>query len=383
MAVRQLPNGRWQVDLYGRGGDRVRRNFKTKREADAWRVGTETQISSGSFRADAFRMNVDELAEEFLRHCEDRYRRKERMTRATLNGYRRHIENQICNRNQNFPFRDGIGALKLGTLTNRAILEFRDRLRSHGTSVPNTRSILRTAHVMFEFGRMDDFIGTNPVHGVRVHGRRDEGSRKVAPPSKSVVQTALRAAPEHVKVPATVAAATGVRIGELRALRYRHFDFERRLLRIETRVDAWNEEDGHGTKSTAGVRTIPLSQDLLDIVTQWRMSSRFQGNDDLVFPNGRGSYSKYETMADQLAKLFIDLPELPRFRWHQLRHFAISSWIEAGLSPKTVQTFAGHASMQTTLDRYGHLFPSDSHWAAMDRIAHGWLPESDAEFDGH
>jgi integrase len=49
------------------------------------------------------------------------------------------------------------------------------------------------------------------------------------------------------------------------------------------------------------------------------------------------------------------------FNWHVLRHFAVSCWIEAGLSPKTVQTFAGHGSLQVTMDRYGHLFKSDDH----------------------
>ena len=52
-----------------------------------------------------------------------------------------------------------------------------------------------------------------------------------------------------------------------------------------------------------------------------------------------------------------------------LRHFAISTWIEAELAPKTVQTFAGHSSLQITMDRYGHLFPSEDHQRAMNEIA--------------
>jgi integrase len=57
------------------------------------------------------------------------------------------------------------------------------------------------------------------------------------------------------------------------------------------------------------------------------------------------------------------------FNWHALRHFAISCWIEADLKPKTVQTFAGHSSLQVTMDRYGHVFKSDDHKKAMDMIA--------------
>jgi integrase len=52
-----------------------------------------------------------------------------------------------------------------------------------------------------------------------------------------------------------------------------------------------------------------------------------------------------------------------------LRHVAVSCWIERGLSPKTVQTFAGHSSLQVTMDRYGHLFKSENHRQAMDAIA--------------
>jgi integrase len=42
---------------------------------------------------------------------------------------------------------------------------------------------------------------------------------------------------------------------------------------------------------------------------------------------------------------------------------------EAGLSPKTVHTFAGHSSLQVTMDRYGHLFQSEDHKRAMEAIA--------------
>jgi hypothetical protein len=47
-------------------------------------------------------------------------------------------------------------------------------------------------------------------------------------------------------------------------------------------------------------------------------------------------------------------PEAPkRFNWQALRHFAVSRWIDAGLSPKAVQTFAGHGSLQVMMDATG------------------------------
>jgi integrase len=79
---------------------------------------------------------------------------------------------------------------------------------------------------------------------------------------------------------------------------------------------------------------------------------------------------------DKLAELHktdpVTHPPAPkRFTWHSLRHFAVSCWIEAGLPPKTVQTFVGHATLQMTMDTYGHMFPSEDHSKAMDAIAKG------------
>ena len=43
--------------------------------------------------------------------------------------------------------------------------------------------------------------------------------------------------------------------------------------------------------------------------------------------------------------------------------------VQERLTPKTSKTFAGHGSLAVTMDRYGHLFPSDDHKRAMDAIA--------------
>jgi len=86
-----------------------------------------------------------------------------------------------------------------------------------------------------------------------------------------------------------------------------------------------------------------------------------------LLERGDGTKRKAPHRADGRA-----LPAPPRrFNWHALRHFAVSCWIEAGFAPKTVQTFAGHASLRVTMDRYGHLFPSADHKKAMDQIAKG------------
>jgi integrase len=149
---------------------------------------------------------------------------------------------------------------------------------------------------------------------------------------------------------------------------------------LEARVDAYGEEDV--TKTTAGMRVIPLAQPLVLMLKEWKLRTKRKKAGDLVFPNKRGWYTGHDNMVKRKFLPLFDLlaakhkedpalhPAPPvRFNWHALRHFAVSCWIEAGLSPKTVQTFAGHSSLQVTMDRYGHLFKSDDHKKAMDAIA--------------
>ncbi|MGZ6119196.1 MAG: tyrosine-type recombinase/integrase, partial [Gemmatimonadaceae bacterium] len=105
--------------------------------------------------------------------------------------------------------------------------------------------------------------------------------------------------------------------------------------------------------------------------------------DDLIFPNREGHHIGHDNLVkrqfmplfDALEAAYNDNPTTNParlcFNWHSLRHFAVSCWIEAGFTPKTVQTFAGHASLQVTMDRYGHLFPTEDHKKAMDQIARG------------
>lgn len=380
---------RWIVDLMDANGHRERRQFDSRKEAEAFRIATEGQMRAGTFRGDASKFTVKDASERFLEHCRGRHQRRERMTRQNLRVMEGHIGNYICRDPKRHEgklrpsrlkeFDGGIGGIKLSQLTARSVGDFRDRLRDAGVTVVTTRKILGTLQQLLRHAVDRDMIGVNVARGVKVIGRRDEGARKIMPPNKEAMRALLAVADEDFRVKLAFAGATGVRAGELRALRWKHIDFAAGEVKIETRVDAYGEEDV--TKTAAGMRTIPLAQPLLRMLKEWKMRSRRKKDDDLVFPNRRGWYASHDNMIKRkFLPLFALLseqhrqdptqhPEPPaRFNWHALRHFAVSCWIEAGLSPKTVQTFAGHSSLQVTMDRYGHLFKSDDHKKAMDAI---------------
>jgi integrase len=365
----------WIVDYIDSRGDRQRKHCLSKKAADAFRIQIEGQMQAGTYRSGADKVTVKEVCERFLEHCARRYERDERMTRKMLAVYKGHASNHILHPD------NGLGNRKLSQLTARSVGDFRDCLRAAGVTVPTTRKILATLHSALAYAVSQDWIATNAAHGTRVIGPRDEGSKKIVPPSKADMGAMLSGADEDFRIKLTFAASTGVRAGEQWAVRWRDVDLESGHVHIGRRVDAYREEGV--PKSAAGVRTVPLSSQLTAMLKAWKLKSKFKTPDDLIFPNDEGNHISHDNLIKRRFGPLFDRLEAAhqadptrfsaprRFNWHALRHFAVSSWIEAGFAPKTVQTFAGHASLQVTMDRYGHLFPSDDHKKAMDVIAKG------------
>jgi integrase len=354
----------WIVDYTDNRGRRHRKHFQTRKAADSYRINIEGQLQAGTYRAGADKVTVQDACESFLEHCTGRNQRDERMTRKMLAVYRGHISNYILHADH------GVATGRLSQFTPRSVGEFRNRIRGLGVTVPTTRKVLATLHSVLEHAISQDWIATNAAGGIKVIRPRGEGSKKIEPPSKENMRRVIEAAPEGLRLMLIFAATTGVRAGEQWAARWRDVDFVKHELRISRRVDAYGEESA--PKSIAGGRTVPLSDQLVAMLKTWRLKSQFSKMDDLIFPNRNGRYLGHDNLIKrQFLPLFDKLKGVNRFNWHGLRHFAVSCWIEAGLAAKTVQTFAGHASLQVTMDRYGHLFPSDDHRKAMDQISRG------------
>ena len=380
----------WIVDFIDDAGKRDRKQFNTKAEADRFRIKIEGALSTGAYRAGAGKVTVKEAADLFLRHCHSRMERKERMTRRNYAVYEGHVHNYICpdakrhadkkRRARLTPFDKGVGSTTLRELTSGKVERFCEDLKHAGIAIPTVRKILGTLKQVLRYAVIRDLVALNVARDVRVIGRRDQSSKKIIPPTKEAMKQLIAVADDDFRVKLIVASATGVRAGEFHALRWRHLDLKRGEVKIETRVDAHGEEDV--TKTAAGMREVPLGAEVVAALKAWKLRTKYKEPCHLVFPNGRGGFVNHSDMVKRNFYALFDALEAKhakdpdkhpappaRFNWHALRHFAISCWIEARLSPKTVQTFAGHSSLQVTMDRYGHLFKSDDHRKAMDTIA--------------
>jgi len=189
----------------------------------------------------------------------------------------------------------------------------------------------------------------------------------------------IDAASEDFQLILLFAASTGARAGEQWAARWGDVGFVRHELRISRRVDAYGEEGA--PKSIAGVRTIPLSARLVAMLKEWKLKSQFSKNDDLIFPNRKGRHLSHDNLIKRRFRpLFGKLPTIKQFNWHGLRHFAVSCWIEAGLAPKTVQTFADMLPCRSRWIATGTYFQATItavRWTRSPRdCSHDWAPLS-------
>jgi integrase len=147
---------------------------------------------------------------------------------------------------------------------------------------------------------------------------------------------------------------TGVRFGELAALRVGRLDFLRRRAAIVESVTLVNGMHTWGTPKGHERREVPIPAFLIgELATHVAGRS----HDDLVFPGVRGGGALrapvFRRAAFDRAAASIGMPGLHP---HELRHTAASLAIASGADVKVVQTMLGHASAAMTLDQYGHLF---------------------------
>ena len=152
-------------------------------------------------------------------------------------------------------------------------------------------------------------------------------------------------------------AFSGLRFGELAGLRARRIDVTRRELRVEANLIEVRGQLLEGRpKTAAGIRTVPLPQRVLD---ELRPILALLDRSAFVFTGLSGEPIRAGSFRSRFWNPATKRAGLDALRMHDLRHTAVSLWIAHGATPKQVQVWAGHRSVSTVFDRYGHLFPGN------------------------
>jgi integrase len=329
----RLPDGRQVQKKIGPAwGERGRPpvGWFTKRTAEAWlrdvldqarRSTLPGMVRTGATFADA--------AAEWLRFIEEDRARKP----STLLDYRSALKAHLL---------PAFGALELESITPEQIDAWRRGLT--GLSNRSKNKLLIQLHGIFRRAQMVWGLQANPLARVEKHPMRASGDIQVFSPEE-VWALVRAAASEQDGAIFLTAAFTGLRMGELLALRWRDVDFAGATVRVRGSYAA-----GHLTTPKSGkVRAVPVAPDVATALAQLGRRDNWLGDDDLVFAGDAGGYLDGSALRRRY-KEALGRAGLRPLRFHDLRH-TFGTRMIANADIRRVQEWMGHADIQTAMRR--------------------------------
>ena len=333
----RLPDGRQVQKKVGpawteRG--RPAAGYFTKRAAEEWlrrlldeaRRGTlPGMVRTGATFADA--------AAEWLRYLEhDRFRKA-----STLGAYRSLLGSQIL---------PTFGEQPLESITPSMIESWVGSM----ARTPATRTkALAMVHGIFKRARKVWGLPSNPAAEVEKPPLPKGGDIDVFSPEE-IWALVRSAGSEQDGVVYLTAAFTGLRRGELVALRWRDVDFAGSVIRVRA-----SYVDGVlSTPKSGKVRSVPMAPDVAEALAKLGQRGDSTSDDDLVFVGDFGSYVDARALTRRYGTA-LNRAGLRKLRFHDLRH-TFGTRMIAKADIRRVQEWMGHADIQTTM-KYLHYAP--------------------------
>jgi integrase len=304
------------------------------------------------------RVTFKAACEERLRYLRDDKQRK----RSTMADYSNVIDHDLLPYfGEDTPVEDidthDVDALKDHLLTRV----------SHRTA----QKILVILHGVMARAKRKGWITVNPCEDAeRVTVKRSDDFNVLS--VEQVHAVASEAASELLRAVFLTAAFTGLRMGELLALRWRHIDFASRILHVQ-RNFVEGEED---TPKSHRRRSVPVSDQTVVVLEALSRREHFTGPDDLVLCDEVGHHLDDNTVRDDFyAALeraglgYLRYVEPPNHAnpkgvmrddpivFHDLRHTFGTQCAARGIDLRKIQAWMGHADIQTTM-RYLHYVPA-------------------------
>lgn len=388
--MRERSPGHWQLramagyDEAGRPVQVSKTFVGGQRDAARALAVLVSAVEAGTF--DRSRATVGELLDKWIDHIESLGRRP-----STIANYRSKIDHAI---------RPTLGEIRITKLRPDDLDARYREWTAQGLAPATVRqyhSILSAAlHQAERWG----WIVDSPAR------------RATAPPARQIqmkvptpqqLSDLVRQAEPDDPVLATaiaVAALTGMRRGELCALRWSDVDLELGSVRVERAITVIEGETHIGPTKTHQARRVALDEVAVDVLRHRRaymeqlcaaaesplvddpyvLSFNANGarpvNPDTLTHRFAGLCRKMESETAKRAKVAVSrLPQSDRwpFRLHDLRHFSVTTLVAAGVDIRTVADRHGHAQATMTLNRYAHALPE------RDRTAAGILGKALAE----
>jgi integrase len=332
--IAKRPDGRWRARYRDGAGKEHSRHFKRKVDAQRWLDDVTTAVTTGMYvdpgRA---RITVGEWSRRWLETKVD-------LKPSTRTRYAGLLRVNVLPR---------WGDVQLADVTHEGVAAWVAELSASGLSAATVRQAHRVLSLAFSLAVRDGRMARNPADHVPLlrAARREKVFLTV-----DQVELLAEAAGEY-RLAILFLAYTGLRFGELSALRVRRLDLMRRRAEI---VEAVAEVGGRAVFSAPKshqVRSIPIPRFLVGELAQHVGGKQ---PDDFVFTSPRGGLLRLQNFRHTAFDRAARAAGLCGLTPHSLRHTAASLAIASGADVKVVQQMLGHATATMTLDLYGHLY---------------------------
>lgn len=212
-----------------------------------------------------------------------------------------------------------------------------------------------------------NLLEQNPARGIHLGDRTPKKERLYLTPAEVLRLSSSLSEPCRTLV--IVAVLTGMRIGEILALRWKNLDLLRGVIRIRESV---SEGRFGAPKTKSSKRDVPISEPLRQALEGQRSQCRQTGPDDLVFATRNQTPLNPKNLLRRVLRPACLKLELPLISWHSFRHTHATLLGEVGESLRTASAILGHSNVGTTMI-YAHAIP-ESQRRAVDKVGEILFP---------
>lgn len=250
-----------------------------------------------------------------------------------------------------------LGGYVLTQLTPKVVHEFVKELESSGLAESTIRGVYRLLSSAMRYALDEGVIRKNPCRRIHIQ-HREHGEQRVL---NRLEQEKLRQAADGSRdLPALLSLYTGMRLGEICALKWMDIDWERGTITVRRTVQRIAGKGAESSsrrtllmigtpKSHRSCRIIPVPEFILALLREKLQSCR---EAEYVFGKASAAADP-RTIQRRFSRLAKKL-ELSGAHFHTLRHTFATRLLELGVDVKTVSALLGHSSARTTLDFYAH-----------------------------
>lgn len=328
----------WRARYYGPDGRERSKSFKRKSDAERWLSQQRSFIAQGDWTDPALgRITFGEYALAWLD------------SRTDLKPKTRHNQHSLLA----LHVLPTWGNVPLSKMTYEGLSSWVGRLALRGLGPSAIRQSVFVVSAALDHAVRSKRLRSNPARGINLP--RIDNRDYVFLTHEQV--HGLADACGQWRLFILTLAYTGLRWGEATALRVCDVDLGRRRINVRRAHADVGGRIVVGTPKSHQSRTVPLPRFLAR-----DLSDHMHGKkpEDLIFTTSGGYVLRLTNW-----RRSVFLPARSHagvstgFRLHDLRHTAASLMIQVGYPPKMLQEIMGHASITTTLDLYGHLYPGD------------------------